>query len=91
MAIVTYTAIVLECDGCKTIFRCPPGIQTATDLRAIAYGEGWRFPHQVGPRSGKAVKTTSDVCPGCISGWTPQTRAERNRSATRDESAGWVS
>lgn len=86
MAIEMINRSLLRCDGCGSRFGVPNGFVSPADARGEAYGEGWRFPHQIG-KTGKTLSSTSDVCPACIDGWAPQGRASRRDSLTAPQLA----
>ncbi|MEA5366045.1 hypothetical protein VA596_41410 [Amycolatopsis sp., V23-08] len=86
MAALTFQLTVISCDGgeCEAVFGTPDGFLSAMDARAAAYAAGWRFPNHT-TRSGNAARTTSDVCPVCVPGWTAQKQGQRHRQLTLNE------
>jgi hypothetical protein len=72
VSIRVVTRDILICDGCAVE---QPEAASATEARANAWAEGWRFPRRA-TISGAPSSRTSDVCPGCLPGWTaaPSTR-----------------
>lgn len=65
---------ILVCDGCQAEFGQYP---SATEARAAAYGQGWRFPAKV-TAHGTPSSRAADVCPKCLPTWKPT--VSRNRS-----------
>jgi hypothetical protein len=63
--------VILCCDGCAVEFNGGESFPNPTEARGSAYGAGWRFPPRL-TKNGKASASTSDVCPDCLPGWTPQ-------------------
>lgn len=84
MGTLRITQIMLECDGCGAWYGWPSPFDNPAEARAVAYGDGWRYPHQVGTK-GRSLGITSDVCPKCYPTWKPQPRTLRIRNLTRDE------
>ena len=64
-------AVYLVCDGCDTEIGADGRFRSAAEARAGAYVEGWRFPQALTSR-GLLGTRSNDVCPECITGWTPQ-------------------
>lgn len=62
--------LLIVCDGCGTAHN-PDGANSEREGRYAAYNDGWRYPPQI-KKDGTPARTTSDVCPNCINGWTPQ-------------------
>lgn len=62
------TKFVLACDGCGTEL---PEAATAVEARGAAYAAGWRFPARVKANGDDSLES-SDACPACLPGWTPQ-------------------
>ncbi len=87
MATLKVVANLLECDGCKAVTGLPHGYDSPTEARAAAYAAGWRFPSHTTKSGTRPASTTSDVCPACAPGWTPQPRASRARQITGAELA----
>jgi sarcosine oxidase delta subunit len=76
---VTYSAI--ECDGCQQ--RLKGDFSSATEARAAAYADGWRFPLRVNA-SGDAVRSrANDVCGECLPDWIPRLDRSGAASAAR--------
>lgn len=70
MSIYTVSTAVLKCDGCGATHGEGCSLRSATEARASAYTEGWRFPPKVNAAGNPSV-TTSDVCPACLPEWKP--------------------
>lgn len=68
MAIATIRRVVMRCDGCGSTLGDFP---SATEARAAAYSQGWRFPARV-DRRGQPMVSSSDACPECLPAWTAQ-------------------
>lgn len=74
MATLAMTLYLMECDGCQSTLGLPNGYSSATEARAAAYAEGWRYPPQP-TKTGKVGARTFDVCPACLPEWRPEHRA----------------
>ncbi|MFC9973623.1 hypothetical protein ACFVH6_22280 [Spirillospora sp. NPDC127200] len=90
MGIVQVIRVVLECDGCQTVFGAPYGCVNAMEARGAAYAEGWRFPSLINRDNGKPMSASSDVCPTCVPGWEPKHRRVLQRRATEDQMRQWI-
>lgn len=71
------TRVILICDGCATEHGAPDGHPSATEARAAAYADGWRFPPQL-RADGQPGTSASDACPQCLPNWQPQKRVARS-------------
>ncbi|MET8506801.1 hypothetical protein ABZV60_19415 [Streptomyces sp. NPDC004787] len=82
MSTLTFSRVVLQCDGCLRRHGDPHGHNSAQEARAAAYGDGWRFPATV-RADGTPGNGSSDVCGSCIPAWRPKRWGERPASSVR--------
>lgn len=85
MTTLQVNSLRLACDGCGQQLNDGALFTSAMDARGAAYGQGWRFPHMVGKKTGALIVSTSDVCPPCLPGWKPQARGERHAGYQRQD------
>jgi hypothetical protein len=73
MATRTISFHTLVCDGpeCGVKFGMNTQYVSIIEVRAAAYGKGWRFPDRITAR-GESSKTVNDVCPKCWPEWERQ-------------------
>ncbi|MEV7976234.1 hypothetical protein [Streptomyces sp. NPDC086519] len=76
MSALTFSRLVLVCDGCQKRHGEPHGHNSAQEARIAAYIDGWRFPATV-KKDGSQGTGASDVCPDCIPTWVPQRWLQR--------------
>lgn len=81
MATRTVSFHTLVCDGCDKQFGLDTQFASAIEVRAAAYGAGWRFPERYRKTGGES-KTVNDVCPVCWPDWQRQP-AQNNWGARR--------
>lgn len=55
------TKFILTCDACDVDLG---EFESATEARAAAYVEGWRFPNKLN-KKGAEMRRTHDVCVDC--------------------------
>lgn len=77
MSALQVSTVVIECDGCGLRYGIGDALRSAMEARAAAYGNGWRYPPMVDFK-GNPGAMTNDVCPTCITEWTPKRKHGRD-------------
>ncbi len=82
MATRTISFHTLVCDAaeCDATIGRDEHYGSTIEVRAVAYGQGWRFPARR-KQNGEESVTVNDVCPKHVDGW--QERSAPNNWANR--------